>query len=135
MNDHKKHKGLDLERFAEEYFNYSDKTTDKHFQAWDFFWELGHTDPESAWELILILVKMAKNKRELSYLAAGPLEDLVDYHGELFIDRIENEVRKNNRFAWTILCVWPGKRNKEIYERFTKLQKKYKNHTIPLSDE
>ena len=51
--------------------------------------DLGSENPELAWELILAINKVEINDNVEAVLAAGSLEDLLNYHGEQFIERIE----------------------------------------------
>lgn len=52
--------------------------------------------PDTAWELVKALVGEAPDYA-LTYIAAGPLEDLISFHPKDFIDRIESETRVNDR--------------------------------------
>lgn len=51
-------------------------------------------DPERAWRLTLELLSQAPESF-LGYIAAGPLETLVDFHGDAFIDRLEKCAHEN----------------------------------------
>ena len=91
-------------------------------------WQAGDTDgtfydacmdePEIAWEAILKIIR----ERDLSpdeeaLLAAGPLEDLLAWHGGPFIDRIEAEAGRNARFNHLLGGVWRREMPQEIWER------------------
>jgi len=130
---------LNIEQFITSYFRYWDikqfenRWSEEDEWAIDLLdYNLVRNSPEEAWPLILELVKAAQHKRHLSIIAAGSLEELINNHGASVIERIETEVRRNPRFAWTMLCVWPGKKDKGVYTRVKIIQEKYKKHDIEL---
>jgi hypothetical protein len=70
-------------------------------------------EPELTWETIKLVLReypeaefYAETKTEAQQvcgvLAAGPIEDLLSYHGEEFIDRFEDEARRDRRMAWAL---------------------------------
>jgi hypothetical protein len=62
--------------------------------------------PDTAWTLILELLKAPLATNAFGALAAGPLEDLIEYHGPEVIDRIELEARDNPEFRRLLGGVW-----------------------------
>ena len=52
------------------------------------------SDPIHAWRLTLLLIEAAPTLEALSYVAAGPLEDLLYGRGEQFIDEVERLARQ-----------------------------------------
>ena len=79
--------------------------------------------PEIAWRAILEILKHELTDDQRSLLAAGPLEDLLVWHGSVFIDRIEQESKANARFNYLLGGVWRRKMPKEIWERIEKIRK------------
>jgi hypothetical protein len=73
--------------------------------------------PEHAWQCILATLADARAKPYLGILAAGPVEDLLSHHGSAFIERVENEARRNPNFAWLLGGVWRFQMTKEIWTR------------------
>lgn len=73
--------------------------------------------PEHAWQCILATVADPRSEPFLGLLAAGPMEDLLGYHGHAFIERIEREARQSPRFAWTLGGVWQCQMTDEIWQR------------------
>lgn len=63
-------------------------------ERWEGMQKLVKSRPEDAWVLILRLVELALEKH-LTHIGVGPVEDIIDFHGERFIDRIESECRRN----------------------------------------
>ena len=53
------------------------------------------TEPERAWPVILALIEAAPNEEALAFVAAGPLEDLIQSHGDDFADRIIERARRD----------------------------------------
>lgn len=73
-------------------------------------------DPEDVWRVILHVLSHCPSENVLAILAAGPLEDLIEYHGEAMIDRIEQESVSNPGFKQLLCGVWPSS-SKEIWAR------------------
>lgn len=81
-----------------------EKDRDQNWMALrDYDDELRVEDPERALAIILEILKAETNDNMLSYLAAGPLEDLITLKT---IDMIEAEAAKNERFRWLLGGVW-----------------------------
>lgn len=59
---------------------------------------LCRSDPIHAWRLTLLLIEAAPTLEALSYVAAGPLEDLLYGRGEQFIDEVERLARQDPKF-------------------------------------
>ena len=81
-----------------------DKDRDQNWMALrDYESDLRSEDPERALAIILEVLKIETNPNMLSYLAAGPLEDLITLDT---IDMIEAEAARNERFKWLLGGVW-----------------------------
>jgi hypothetical protein len=63
-------------------------------------------DPEAAWLAVLRIMQHELSEEQISLLAAGPVEDLLAWHGPLFIDRIEAEARRSPTFVHVLGGVW-----------------------------
>jgi hypothetical protein len=50
-------------------------------------------------------------------LAAGPLENLPSYHGDVFMDRVEVLAHSNPRFAFLLGGVWRFQMSEENWNR------------------
>lgn len=94
--------------------------------------DLCQSDPSSALEVILIITRSYsleqicnENKTDashiLSNLAAGPLEDLLVYHGKSIIYQIETEARLDQRFIWLLENVWENRIDKEVWRKIKSL--------------
>lgn len=91
-------------------------------------YELPDEQPELAWAAIKQIVGRYPNaellsaedteaKQVVGRIAAGPLEDLLGYHGEDFIDRIEEEVRCDPRMRWALNGVWQFSMSDDLWSR------------------
>ena len=109
-----------VNEIVEAYFlNYKTKQ-DVYFWAWEEVDKAAHDEPDRAWQLIMKLVEKAENKKMLCYIGSGPLEDLLTYHGEAVIDRIELKARHDQQFKFALSCVWENRIPKDIWKRVLK---------------
>lgn len=68
--------------------------------------EVRSGDLNRAYEITLLLLGTARTDDELSYVAAGPLEDLVDGYGEAALDRLEKACDENSRLQFALSGIW-----------------------------
>lgn len=61
---------------------------------------------EDGWRAILAVLSRSPPEAVVAQLAAGPLEDLLQRHGEAFIDRVEDEARRSVPFRHLLGGVW-----------------------------
>jgi hypothetical protein len=80
----------------------------------DFERDLMESDPDRLIDLILEILKIETNAALLSYLAAGPLEDVID---ERSIARIEREAFVNEAFRVLLGGVWYSSKPDDIRAR------------------
>jgi hypothetical protein len=76
------------------------------FWAVDKFFCYNDEEPELCWQAILEILRRKPSNKVFAILAAGPLEDLIQYHGTDYIDRIEIEARTNPDFKHLLGGVW-----------------------------
>ncbi len=67
--------------------------------------EIVRADPEKAWPIVRALVERASTDDELGFIAAGPLEDLLSFHGATVAPRIAREAIENQRIREALGCV------------------------------
>jgi hypothetical protein len=79
--------------------------------------------PEVAWLTILEISRRELTEDEESWLAAGPLETLLAWHGSEFIDRVESEATNNSKFNYLLGGVWRQDMPDEIWDRVQKARK------------
>lgn len=93
------------------------RLSDEYGWAFSELSDLAREDPEKCWLCILHAVGDVRCQPHLGVLAAGPLEDLLGYHGSAFIDRVEIEARGNQVFAHTLGGVWEAQIAEDIWTR------------------
>jgi len=75
-------------------------------------------NPERAWKCILFAARDPRfSDLHIGVMAAGVLEDLLSYDGAAFIDRAEEEVSKNRRFALMLGGVWRFQMSDYVWSR------------------
>lgn len=72
---------------------------------WEFE-QLVRTEPESAWQAIVQAFSDPRFDGHHDLLVAGPLEELLSLHGELFIERLESLATQNACFAFALSGIW-----------------------------
>ena len=100
--------------------NRNEHLTDQLIGFDEFEW-IVRDKPEHAWQAILAAVSDPRIEPHLPTLAAGPMEDLLSYHGATFIERVEAEARSNPKFASFLGGVWQFEMPSEIWERVQKV--------------
>ena len=95
-----------LSELVDAYLRYLHEKREDLYWAWEEVSDLVREQPESAWEVVTALVDQAKDRSQLAYIAAGPLEDLIHAHGELFVDRIGVQSRGSAQFRRALRGVW-----------------------------
>ena len=79
-------------------------------RAWEAMADLADDNPERAWALLLRVIALASLEGEaLCSAGADCLENLIRVHGPRFIDRIEQEARRDPKLRRALACVWQEK--------------------------
>lgn len=82
--------------------------------------QLAQTDPDTVWEVILAILSMIDaqpSSRLFQVLAAGPVEDLLSHHGDLFIARVEKQAHADERFKLLLGGVWKNEMSESTWAR------------------
>lgn len=90
--------------------------------------EFPQEEPDLTWETIILVVggypeseyyaeESTEAQKVCGELAAGPVEDLLSYHGDRFIDRFEEETRRDRRMAWLLGGTWQFTMTDEVWQR------------------
>jgi hypothetical protein len=87
------------------------------FWAWELLTELVRADPSRAWRIILAIFDRDKSDRIYENLSAGPLEDLLVYHGPEIIEGIEERARLDPAFRDLLGGVWQNAIRDDIWAR------------------
>lgn len=121
----------EMEAWVNEYINAQDnnkgisKSGELHWSVNRFF-ELGNEHPEICWNAILAILYREPSEKVKDLLAAGPLEDLIDAHGEEYIEVIEEEAKDNPEFRKLLRGVWESS-TPEVWNRVQKARKNTSN--------
>ena len=79
--------------------------------------------PETQWGVVLELIERAPDDDDvLGDLAAGPLEGLLGQHGECVIGWVEEQFKKDPKFAKVLTGVWQYMMSEEVWQRVQNLQ-------------
>ncbi|QWT18389.1 hypothetical protein KPL74_11610 [Bacillus sp. NP157] len=72
--------------------------------------ELTSQDPERCWRIVLAVLEKVDDDGAwlLANVGAGPLEDLLNQHGPVFIDRFVLQARRDRRFRAAAASIWPS---------------------------
>jgi hypothetical protein len=116
-------KPTDREQHTAAWLEYAESGTKDGFWAYDALIDLIDEDPCLAWEIILDLLHRAPTESTFGLAAAGPLEELVAWHGRQVIDLIEQRARDDEhlRRALAGIQVGPDTLDAETLERLRKL--------------
>jgi hypothetical protein len=114
----------DLQNWATAYIeaqNSDERIHENHRLWWPIgrFFELELEHPEDCWAGILAVLWREPSEKVLGVLAAGPLEDLIQNHGEHFIERIEAEAKTDPAFRALLHGVWESG-TPEVWARIQK---------------
>lgn len=83
--------------------------------------------PEIQWSFVLAAIDLAESDDELGHIAAGPLEHLLGFHGNDYIDRIEAQADADQKIALTLTGVWQHLTTDDVWARVRKIQARVPN--------
>jgi hypothetical protein len=87
------------------------------FLAYEELDRLIHDDLEEAWKVIRIIYKTDSSGHMLANVAAGPVEDILVYHGEEFIDPAEQLADNDPIFKKLLGAVWRNNIPQDVWMR------------------
>ena len=79
---------------------------DAIFWAFECMDAIATEAPSTALWIITAALKLAQDDQDIDFLAAGPLEDLLDVNGPEIIEEIEKVAAENERFRYLLSGVW-----------------------------
>ena len=88
------------------YFRQFKDKRPEDFWAWEDVEELMHGGEEIAFSLIIDLLGEASDKDQIAWVATGPFETLLHQHSPTVIKRIQQEVRRNKRLRYALMCIY-----------------------------
>ena len=85
-------------------------------------------EPDLTWDTIKLVMRSyseadfyadtpTEAQKVCGVLAAGPVEDLLSFHGPRFIEKFEDEARRDRRMAWALGGAWCFEMTGEIWNR------------------
>jgi len=78
--------------------------------------------PETQWTFLVAAVELAESQEELGAIAAGPFEHLLGFHGDAFIDAVEELCRESPKFARMTNGAWRHMMSDAVWERVQAIQ-------------
>jgi hypothetical protein len=99
------------------YLSDKERERSSFFSAHNKMYDLTRNDPEMAWSIMKIMWKLDSSEKILANIAAGPLEDLLVYHGEKFIDRVEEAAQSDPVFKKMLGAVWQNAIPDDVWNR------------------
>jgi hypothetical protein len=78
---------------------------------------------DALWDVTLRAIAATDDEDVLSFVAAGPLEDLIRYAAPIVEERIVEQIRKDARFRRTLTGAWAREEQKEFWARVLPLLK------------
>lgn len=83
---------------------------------------LSESDPEACWRFLEEARVADLSDNELAFLSAGPFEDLMGSHGEVFLDRLAVAARQDKAMRYLLATVWRGGMSKPVWDRVTAIK-------------
>ena len=99
----------DRDLLISEWLRYAESGKEDGFWAYEALADLIDEDPALAWAIILELVHRASPGGVFDLVAAGPLEDLVAWHGREVIELIEPRVGDDEPLRRALSGIWVGR--------------------------
>jgi hypothetical protein len=95
-----------LNELTDVYLRHHDSRREEDFWAWEEVQQRVRADLAQAWAVVQILVEKADAGNQLGYVAAGPIEDLVDGYGDSALDLIETACETSEKMQLALSGVW-----------------------------
>ena len=101
------------------YWKASENSAEREALFWvsEREWEPVRRAPHDAWQVIVAILDKDDSIEIQEVLSAGPLEDLLAYHGESMISTVEAEAIKNPKIASLLGGVWQNNMQEEVWAR------------------
>jgi hypothetical protein len=112
------------EQVVDSYLRHYALKEEQDFWAFDEVNRIVRRDPAAGWRLTSLLVNKAPSDEALAYVAAGPLEDLLTFHGPALIDHVAVAARADKRLQLALSAVWLNRAN-PVWERWFALMNEF----------
>jgi hypothetical protein len=111
------------EQLAEAYLRHLATRDESLFWAFQHIQWCVREDPARAWRLTLSLISAAQDERAISFVGAGPLENLLYNQGEQFIDEVERIAAADPKFHYALRFLYgPFTKENDTANRIAKLR-------------
>jgi Family of unknown function (DUF6869) len=115
----------DLNTLTDTYLRHQANKNDQDFWAWQKVFQIVRSgDLDLAWEVTLLLLRKAETDDALSFVAAGPLEDIIDSYGDKALDRVEQACDEDPRLQLALSGIWLLP-DSPVLERWRGLMERY----------
>ena len=96
-------------------------SADAHDAAFREVSRLSRNDPELCWKFVELAAASDLTDIEVAYIAAGPLEDVLGYHGARLRERVEEAARRDPGMRRMLGGVWKGHMSNDDWTWFSGL--------------
>lgn len=83
----------------------------------DILVEWLHDAPDKALAFMCTVLQSTQDTATVSFLAAGPLEDLLCIHGEAILDTVRTLAHEHDEFRVLVSGVWRNSMSKVLYQK------------------
>lgn len=94
------------DHLIDRYVAYETAQDDADWWAWEVLDEAVDERPEEAWLLVREAIERAPSEEVVFNIAAGALENLVNDHGDVLLERIEAAARDRPKLRLAMTGVW-----------------------------
>jgi hypothetical protein len=84
---------------------------------------LARKEPGLCLQFLTAMLNRTNDEEVLAVLAAGPLEDMLVYHGAEVIDAVEKLAHEDNRFRQLLFGVWRNTIDASTWRRLEELRR------------
>ncbi|MBL4868330.1 MAG: hypothetical protein JKY67_18340 [Pseudomonadales bacterium] len=95
MNVESNLKAIAISWIEAQKYDVDDNRYHKYSWAVDEVLKFTHDRPDKLWEIILVILNADQSDTTVRSIGAGPLEDLLVYHGKSYIDKVIKSAEKN----------------------------------------
>lgn len=98
---------------------------EEDFWSFETLSEFCGKNPEYAWRVIVEIYDNDPGEMVVANLAAGPLEDLLVFHGRLALGWISHQCSNDAGFVKVLQMVWRNAMPEEVWDGLNRLIKKH----------
>jgi uncharacterized protein DUF6869 len=113
------------ETLARTYLRQYETKAKEDFWAYGRVSDLVRNNPRVGWRITRRLVELAPTDAALAYVAAGPLEDVVNWWGNELRQDIEQEARRDRRFLTALSLIRVNEGSESAHGWWRALLEKY----------